>query len=197
MQVRCVSTDALGKQGFEEFFISHGRIIRPLLRLSRINGLRLNTPQSAASCPVCLTYPDALTKISFHVSKSPVADPRLQLIEELSGQTIADCYQCGCCTAGCPVGTAMDPPPSKAIRLLQLGRVDELLASEGVWLCASCLVCGTRCPRAVDYARIAEACRAIVLRNKHSRVDPDTVATPDLADIPQQAFIASFRKFSV
>jgi len=118
-------------------------------------------------------------------------------IEELSGQRVADCYQCGCCTAGCPIGAAMEPPPSKAIRLLQLGRASELLASEGIWLCASCLVCGTRCPRGVDYARIAEACRAIILRSKVSRVDPDTVTPEELDDIPQQAFIASFRKFSV
>jgi heterodisulfide reductase subunit C len=118
-------------------------------------------------------------------------------IEELSGQLVSDCYQCGCCTAGCPIGEAMDPPPSKAIRLLQLGKADELLASSGIWLCASCLVCGTRCPRAVDYARIAEACRAVILRTKQSRVDPDTVTDPELEAIPQQAFIASFRKFSV
>ncbi len=118
-------------------------------------------------------------------------------IEALSGQRVADCYQCGCCSAGCPIGTAMEPPPSKAIRLLQLGRVDEVLQSEGIWLCASCLVCGTRCPRGVDYARIAEACRLLILRTKRSVVDPDRVVPVDLDDVPQQAFIASFRKFSV
>ncbi len=118
-------------------------------------------------------------------------------IEELSGQRVSDCYQCGCCTAGCPVGELMDPPPSRAIRLLQLGRAEELLASEGIWVCASCLVCGTRCPRNVDYAKIAEACRALILRAKRSRVDPDVVNDQDLQDVPQQAFIASFRKFSV
>lgn len=128
---------------------------------------------------------------------TPSDDVVLRQIEELSGQTISDCYQCGCCTAGCPIGEAMDPPPSKAIRLLQLGRADELLKSTGIWLCASCLVCGTRCPRAVDYARIAEACRAMILRTRDSRVDPDTVDDPELDDIPQQAFIAAFRKFSV
>ncbi|MGQ9707856.1 MAG: 4Fe-4S dicluster domain-containing protein, partial [bacterium] len=121
----------------------------------------------------------------------------IRRIEELSGQRIQDCYQCGCCSAGCPLGELMNPPPSKAIRLLQLGLADELLQSEGIWLCASCLVCGTRCPRNIDYARIAEACRAIILRAKKSQVDPDAVSEPDLQDIPQQAFIATFRKFSV
>jgi len=127
----------------------------------------------------------------------PSGKALVRQLEELSGQVVSDCYQCGCCTAGCPIGEDMDPPPSKAIRLLQLDRADELLKSSGIWMCASCLVCGTRCPRAVDYARIAEACRAIILRSRQSKVDPDTVTAPELEEIPQQAFIASFRKFSV
>ncbi|MBM3313282.1 heterodisulfide reductase [candidate division WOR-3 bacterium] len=130
------------------------------------------------------------------MNMSRSAGELLRQIEELSGQTISDCYQCGCCTSGCPIGEAMDPPPSKAIRLLQLGRAQELLASEGIWMCASCLVCGTRCPRAVDYARIAEACRMLILRSRQSKVDPDTVTAPELEEIPQQAFIAAFRKSS-
>ncbi len=139
-----------------------------------------------------------LSELSFFLAMNSAANSSLvSRIEELSGQRVLDCYQCGCCTAGCPIGELMDPAPSKAIRLLQLGRAEELLASEGIWLCASCLVCGTRCPRNVDYAKIAEACRAIVLRAKRSVVDPDRVSPEQLQDIPQQAFIASFRKFSV
>lgn len=118
-------------------------------------------------------------------------------LEELSGQKVSDCYQCGCCTSGCPFSDIMEPPPSKAIRLLQLGRAEELIASSGIWLCASCLVCGTRCPRGVDYAKIAEACRTLLLRSKRSQVDPDSVSPDELQEVPQQAFIASFRKFSV
>jgi heterodisulfide reductase subunit C len=128
---------------------------------------------------------------------TPETDTELvRRIEELSGERINDCYQCGCCTSGCPVGQVMDPPPSKAIRLLQLGRAEELLESNGIWQCASCLVCGTRCPRNVDYAKIAEACRALKLRAKYSHVDPDTIECDETEEIPQQAFIAGFRKFS-
>jgi len=120
----------------------------------------------------------------------------IRRIEELSGQRVFDCYQCGCCTSGCPIGGEMDPPPSAGVRLLQLGRAEELIESEGIWLCASCLVCGTRCPRNVDYAKIAEACRAILLRAKTSRVDPDSIEVDATEEIPQQAFIAGFRKFA-
>ena len=116
-------------------------------------------------------------------------------IEELSGQKLADCYQCGECTSGCPIGERMNPVPSKAIRMLQLGMNDELLASDGIWLCAACMVCGARCPRGVDYGKISDALRAVVLRTKVMRVEPDKVNKELIADAPQQAFVAAFRKF--
>ena len=130
------------------------------------------------------------------MSTAPSGDVLIRQIENLSGQHVADCYQCGCCTAGCPMGEVMEPGPAQAIRLLQLGRPQELLESDGIWLCASCMVCGGRCPRGVDYAAIAEACRAIRLRARMSVVGPETVTPADCEEIPQQAFMASFRKFS-
>uniref|UniRef100_A0A7C6EG27 4Fe-4S dicluster domain-containing protein n=1 Tax=candidate division WOR-3 bacterium TaxID=2052148 RepID=A0A7C6EG27_UNCW3 len=119
----------------------------------------------------------------------------INLIEELSGQKIFNCFQCGACTAGCPVAFAMDPVPSQAIRMLQLGMVQEVLDSSGIWLCAACNVCGTRCPRGVDYAKISDALRALVLRSKKNRVEPDKISKALIYDAPQQAFIAGFRKF--
>jgi heterodisulfide reductase subunit C len=90
----------------------------------------------------------------------------------------------------------MDVNPRQALLLLRMGCVEELLQSEGIWLCASCQVCGTRCPRKIDYARIAEACRAIMLRRKQSRLDPDTARPDQLEEIPQQAFVAGYRKLA-
>ena len=117
-------------------------------------------------------------------------------IEELSGQKLSDCYQCGECTAGCPTAFAMEPVPSQSIRLLQLGKYSELLESAGIWLCAACNVCGERCPRGVDYSKIADACRTIVLRNKITHVTLEKVDKKFILDAPQQAFIAAFRKFT-
>lgn len=120
----------------------------------------------------------------------------LRQIAELSGEDYDVCYQCGCCTAGCPVADEMDPGPREALLLLQLGRPEELVQSKGIWLCASCMTCGERCPREIDYARIAEACRAIVLRAGESRLDPDAATPEELEEVPQQAFIAGYRKFA-
>lgn len=131
------------------------------------------------------------------INKRNSADVRdiVAQIEEMSDQRISDCYQCGACTSGCPIGETMNPVPSRAIRLLQLGMVDELLASDGIWLCAACMVCGSRCPRGVDYGKISDALRALVLRTKVARVEPDRVNKDLIADAPQQAFVAAFRKF--
>ena len=48
-------------------------------------------------------------------------------VEEISGQDLLACYQCGECSAGCPVAFAMDMLPSQVIRLVQLGQVEEAL----------------------------------------------------------------------
>ncbi|HDQ99143.1 MAG TPA: heterodisulfide reductase [candidate division WOR-3 bacterium] len=120
----------------------------------------------------------------------------LRQIAELSGEDVALCFQCGQCTGGCPVAEEMDPKPREAMLLLQLGMVDRVVNSRGIWLCASCLTCGTRCPRRIDYAKVAEACRAIVLRGTRSEYDPDNAIPAELEEVPQQAFIAAYRKFA-
>jgi hypothetical protein len=47
----------------------------------------------------------------------------------------------------------------------------------------------------VDYGKVSDALRAIILRTKVMRVEPDKVNKELIADAPQQAFVAAFRKF--
>lgn len=83
----------------------------------------------------------------------------LEEISQVSGVSVERCYQCGKCTAGCPVAFAMDRVPREIMRLLQLGLVDEALKTKTIWLCASCDTCSTRCPRQVDIAQVMESLR--------------------------------------
>ncbi|MGI5911429.1 MAG: 4Fe-4S dicluster domain-containing protein [Syntrophomonadaceae bacterium] len=80
----------------------------------------------------------------------------LARIEQESGTSINLCYQCGKCSAGCPVGFAMDYTPRQVIRLLQLNLIEEALNTETIWLCASCDTCSSRCPRGVDIASLMD-----------------------------------------
>ncbi len=82
-------------------------------------------------------------------------------VEELSGQVVAECYQCGNCTAGCPTSYEMEFMPNQVIRFLQLGHGDEILKTNTPWFCASCETCYTRCPKGVSVAAIMDALRQI------------------------------------
>jgi heterodisulfide reductase subunit C2 len=70
-----------------------------------------------------------------------------------TGVIINKCYQCGKCSAGCPLGIEMDYPPSMVLRMLQTedpDQYDKLLKSMSIWLCVSCEMCLTRCPMEID-----------------------------------------------
>ena len=85
-------------------------------------------------------------------------------IEKLSGEKAAKCYQCGKCSAGCPMAFEMKDLPDKIMRMLQLGMKDDLLKSETPWLCASCEMCAARCPQEVEIPRVMEAIRQAAIR---------------------------------
>jgi len=62
----------------------------------------------------------------------------------------AACYGCAKCTSGCPTAHRMDLKPHQIMRLLQLGRTDEILAASAPWRCVGCQTCRARCPNAID-----------------------------------------------
>jgi heterodisulfide reductase subunit C len=90
----------------------------------------------------------------------------LKDLEESSGQKIASCYQCGKCTAGCPLHFEMDYAPNQILRLLQVGEIDKALGSKTIWLCASCEACTTRCPRGVDLVKVMDALKIKAVQEK-------------------------------
>lgn len=84
-----------------------------------------------------------------------------------TGESVARCYQCGKCAAGCPLAADMDRAPSQVLRLLQLrqrGFDDQALRSLSIWLCLTCETCHTRCPQSVDLPRIMDTLRRESLR---------------------------------
>ncbi|MFH1876077.1 MAG: 4Fe-4S dicluster domain-containing protein [Candidatus Omnitrophota bacterium] len=80
-------------------------------------------------------------------------------MQEHCGEKVTHCYQCGKCSAGCPIAYQMDYLPNQIIRMVQLGMEKEVLSSNTMWLCASCITCTSRCPREIDIAEIMDYLR--------------------------------------
>ncbi|MDR2170143.1 MAG: 4Fe-4S dicluster domain-containing protein [Planctomycetaceae bacterium] len=87
-------------------------------------------------------------------------------IERMAHTRVCDCYQCGKCSAGCPMADKMDVLPSTLIRLVQCGEVVEAAKSLSVWQCVSCLTCSTRCPKSVNIAGVIDALKEISIEKK-------------------------------
>ena len=92
------------------------------------------------------------------MTEPAVTESRAAVVDSLP-IAIEECYQCGKCTAGCPVAQHMDSPPTKIIRLLQLGEMEGALRANSIWQCVSCQTCSTRCPKSVDCAGVMDALR--------------------------------------
>lgn len=72
------------------------------------------------------------------------------------------CYQCGKCSAGCPVADEMDLPPSMVMRLLQTetqANDNRILRSYSIWLCVTCEMCLGRCPMEIDIPSVMDYLR--------------------------------------
>lgn len=81
----------------------------------------------------------------------------------IDGVPIQRCYHCRKCSAGCPVAFAMEYNPNKVIKMIQMGKRQEVLNSSTIWLCASCETCVTRCPNDVDIARMMDVLREMAI----------------------------------
>ena len=114
-------------------------------------------------------------------------------VEELSGENLFGCYQCGTCSAGCPYVEDMDLTPDEVIRYIILDR-HEVLNCKTIWLCSACFTCAERCPRDINITKIMEACRQIVLRKKIDRTQAQKIPKKEREAIPQIAFVSLFRK---
>jgi len=90
-----------------------------------------------------------------------------ETLRNATGVNVVECYQCGKCTAGCPMAKYMDLAPSQVMRLAQIGdpaALERLLASTAIWSCAGCLTCTQRCPKKLDPAAIMDALREMSYR---------------------------------
>src|SRR5262245_52656031 len=77
----------------------------------------------------------------------------------LDAPDLSLCYQCGTCTAVCPISTTENAFPRKEMVWVQWGMKDRALGNASIWLCHQCGTCNTYCPRDAKPSNVMAALR--------------------------------------
>ncbi len=124
------------------------------------------------------------------------AKKQAELIREISGVNPLKCMKCGKCSAACPAFDEMDIKPHQFATYVIEGNMEALAESKSLWKCLSCFACVERCPRDVQPARIIDAARQIVIRQRGANnLKADEI--PELVDeaTPQQLLVSALRRY--
>ncbi len=98
---------------------------------------------------------------------------------------ISACFNCGNCTAVCPLSQDSVAFPRRMIRYAQLGQKANVVASRELWLCYYCAECSDTCPRQAEPGEFMASARRFAIAG----FDPTTIAA---ASTGPAAFTWSF-----
>ena len=121
---------------------------------------------------------------------------KADLIKEISGVNPLKCMKCGKCSASCPSFNEMDIKPHQFVSYVVNGDIEALVNSVSLTKCLSCFACIERCPRDVKPAKLIDAARQLVIRQKgETMLSPNEI--PELLDseTPQQLLMSAFRRY--
>ena len=118
-------------------------------------------------------------------------------IINISGVNPRKCMKCGKCSGTCPSYDEMEYHPHQFVSMVENGNIEPLMNSESLFKCLSCFACVERCPRNVEPAKVVEAVRVAVLRQQgKNHLKPEQIPEMLDPDLPQQAIVSAFRKYS-
>ena len=127
-------------------------------------------------------------------------DKKEQVKEQIlrsSGVNPLKCMRCGKCSATCPSYDEMEYHPHQFVYMVEKGDIEPLMNSKSLYHCLSCFACVERCPRNVEPAKLVEAVRLAVIRQQgENHLKADSVPVLLDEDLPQQAIVSAFRKYS-
>ncbi len=83
----------------------------------------------------------------------------LDEIRKYGAFDISACFNCGNCTAVCPLSEENASFPRKMIRYGQIGAREEILKAKEPWLCYYCAECSETCPRQAEPGEYMAAVR--------------------------------------
>lgn len=98
----------------------------------------------------------------------PQADIRAEIndrLARLQHQASDYCYQCAKCTSGCEAHKLLELEPHKIVALLKRGLINELVNSDVIWTCMTCMKCRERCPQKVAPVEILFACKNLAVQS--------------------------------
>ncbi|WP_052303840.1 4Fe-4S dicluster domain-containing protein [Desulfofundulus kuznetsovii] len=88
----------------------------------------------------------------------------LERLDPVTLRTARSCANCGRCGGAC-LARIRDLSPARVLRLLQLGRLDEVLTSRFLWSCIGCRRCSRCCPQELDVATAVVRLRRLAARH--------------------------------
>ncbi len=103
------------------------------------------------------------------IIKAEELDPKFKYrMSKIPGaENLMVCFQCGTCTADCPISRFSDfYRPRRIARMVQLGLKDRLLSDKALWLCSTCFTCVDHCPQDVEIAGIVRALRNLTVKER-------------------------------
>ena len=105
--------------------------------------------------------------------------------------------KCGKCSATCPSYDEMEYHPHQFVYMVESGDIEPLLESKSLYKCLTCFACVDRCPRGVEPAKLIEAVRLAAVRPKGANhLTPNDIPALLDDDMPQQAIVSAFRKYT-
>ncbi len=97
-----------------------------------------------------------------------------RLLQTEAGEKLLHCIQCGTCSGSCPTVKSWGITPRQLVRLLQLGKKEEILRPEVLYFCSQCYACKARCPMGIKLSDVLIELRHIAVQNKVGPLEPQT-----------------------
>ena len=114
-----------------------------------------------------------------------------------SGVNPRKCMKCGKCSGTCPAYNEMEYHPHQFVYMVETGDIEPLLNSKSIFKCLTCFACIDRCPRGVEPAKLVEAVRLEVIRKQgENHLTANEIPQILDEDMPQQAIVTAFRKYT-
>lgn len=86
------------------------------------------------------------------------------IIEKIGIEKAEFCYQCAKCTSGCEAMKLLELEPHRIMGLVKIGFIDELINSEIIWMCVTCMKCKERCPQNMSPVDVLFALKNMVVK---------------------------------